>query len=202
SRAIALKITCNGHLKNISFSFRIFTTDNGGYFPFQISTNGIATTNQPPANKLAGGTREYASDPASVWRHFAVLSNELSVPVILYCPADRERSAATDWAQFTNNRFLSYTLGLTTSWEDPQGILSSDRNLLLDGMPLTNAMVTLRSNSNLALDRRIHVDPRTRAESGNLLLGDGSVHQISSAFLREITRGAIMAGRPQQLVIP
>ena len=104
-KAVAERISCTGHLKNIGFCFRIFATDNEGFLPFQLSTNSPGTNN-PISRPNFGGTREYALDPASAWRHFAVISNEISTPLIVYCPADRERRPATSWAEFTNNHFL------------------------------------------------------------------------------------------------
>ncbi len=138
---------------------------------------------------------EYARDPASAWRHWALLSNELSTPKILICPADKERTVARNFTQFTNNGFLSYTLGLSGREEHPQSILSGDRNLLLDGAPLSNVVVSFRSNANVTFDRRIHV-------VGNLLLGDGSVQQVTSSRLRDQFRDAFLAMGTNVLVIP
>lgn len=195
AKAKANRISCVSHLANIGLAFRIFATDNGGFFPFQVSTNGSVTTNRPVEDGLVG-TREFAQDAVSVWRHFAALSNELSTPLILRCPNDKERTATRRFTEFTNNRFLSYILGLSSSEEQPQSVLSGDRNLLLNGAPLSNIVVSFRSNANLAFDRRIHV------EVGNVLLGDGSVQQVSSGRLREQFRDAFQAVGTNTLVIP
>ncbi len=195
ARAKANQITCNNYLKNIGLAYRIFATDNQGLYPFQIPTSGIPRKDQDTSTP--GGTLELASDAGSAWRHFVVLSNELSSPKLLFCPADKERTAARHFSQFTNNRFLSYTVGLSAKDDRPQSVLAGDRNLLLDGAPLSNVVVSVRSNANVAFDQRIHVN------AGNVLLGDGSVQQLSSDRLREVFRAAHTAlGTNQALAFP
>lgn len=195
AKAKARRISCVSHLKNIGLAYRIFATDCGGFYPFQISTNGTVAINRPSERDF--GTREFAQDPASAWRHFAALSNELSVPVIVQCPADKQRVATRNWAEFTNNRFLSYTVGLSASEDRPQTILAGDRNLVINGAAVTNALVSFRTNANVAWDQGIHVN------AGNLLLGDGSVQQVSSGRLHEQIGDAVIATRePHKLVIP
>ncbi len=196
AKAKAERISCVGHLKNIGLGFRIFATDNQGLMPFQFSTNSPGTNN-PISRPNFGGTREYALDPASAWRHFAVISNEISTPLIVYCPADRERRPAASWAEVTNNQFLSYTVGISATEEQPQSILASDRNLLVDRLAVSNTVLTLTTNLNAGWDRRIHV------EAGNVLLGDGSVQQVSSGRLSEQFHDAAVANpEPQKLVVP
>jgi prepilin-type N-terminal cleavage/methylation domain-containing protein len=183
SKAKAQRIQCNGFLKNVGLAFRIFSTDMTNYFPFQLSTN-------------FGGSREYLSEASQLWRQFAVISNELSIPVIVRCPADRERSEVRDWSSFSNNQHLSYFLGLGASEENPQSILSGDRNLTLDGKSLAGQIITLSSNANVAFDQRIHRD------AGNILLGDGSVQSVTSAHLQEAVRDAALAGSTNRFIIP
>lgn len=195
-KALAQRISCVGRLKSIGLGFRIFATDNEGFMPFQFSTNS-PETNNPISRPNFGGTREYALDPASAWRHFAVISNELGTPKILHCRADGERTPARNFLEFTNNRFLSYTVGISAVEEQPQSILASDRNLVVDGLAVSTTVLTLTTNLNAGWDRRIHV------EAGNALLADGSVQQVSSGRLSEQFRDAAVANRePQKLVVP
>jgi prepilin-type processing-associated H-X9-DG protein len=197
AKAHTQRIGCIGRLKNIGLSFRIFTTDCGGLYPFQISTNGTIATNHPVFR--AGGTLEFAQDSASAWRHFVSISNELGSPVIVRCPADKQRVATRNWAEFTNNQFLSYTVGLSASEDRPQTILSCDRNLVVNGASVSNALVSLRANRNdkVVWDQRIHVN------AGNLLFGDGSVEQVTSGQLRGRIEDAVLAANePHKLVIP
>ena len=68
--------------------------------------------------------------------------------------------------------------------ELPDTILSSDRNLSLDGLPVGMAVMTLRSNSPVGFDGDLH------NLAGNLLMGDASVRQVSVGRLREAVRDA------------
>jgi hypothetical protein len=183
SLAKSQRIHCVNNLKNIGLSFRIFPTDSEGYFPWQADTN-------------RGGTLRFVSDPLSLWRHFLAVSNELA-PRLVICPTDNERQPARTWAEFNDNRFVSYSLGFTATEELPNSVLATDRNVLLDGSPLANAIVSFPSNANVTFDQRIHVN------AGNVLLGDGSVQQLSSDRLREAFRDAHIAlGTNQTLAFP
>src|ERR1700761_9335539 len=68
------RIQCVNNLKQVGLAFRVWEGDNGGdTFPMCI----------PQTN---GGTMEFTSGPYA-FRHFQVMSNELSTPKIVTCPA-------------------------------------------------------------------------------------------------------------------
>jgi hypothetical protein len=85
----AQSISCINNMKQVGLAFRTFAIDNDGNFPFNVSTN-------------KGGTLEL-SLPASdgfdrnAVFHFQVMSNELSTPKILVCPADSKKQPALDF---------------------------------------------------------------------------------------------------------
>ncbi len=158
------RITCVSNLKNLGMAHRIFATGHGGQFP-QVRSNRF------------GGSMEWVAEPGELWRHFALLSNEISVPKILRCPTDRGRPPAATWIQFTNNSSLSYFLGTQASEEQPESILMGDRNVTVDGAPMENRSVRIHRSTTLAFDGRLH-----RFE-GNVALGDGSVQQVTSPRL-------------------
>jgi hypothetical protein len=85
---------CLNNLKNIGLAMRIFATDYGDKFPFQVS-------------QREGGTQEFCSADALGFdsnsaRHFLVLSNELMSPKILVCPSDRNTVIAADFLSLQN----------------------------------------------------------------------------------------------------
>lgn len=175
AKAKSNRISCVSNLKNMGLAFRIFATDNGGAFPWLLSTN---ASDDGKGGKIGPGTREFTANASDVWRHFQILSNELSIPRILVCPSDQERRPTRSWTNL-NNQNLSYFLGLGASEELPQSILAGDRNLLLNGRALSNEVVRFGSRTNVSFDRRLHVG------AGNLLLGDGSAQQVFDNRLRE-----------------
>ena len=72
------RIACVSNLKQIGLAFRMWSNDNGEKFPMQSS---VFSTN--------GGSMEF-NFTGEVWRHYLVLSNELSNPKILVCPMDSQ----------------------------------------------------------------------------------------------------------------
>jgi competence protein ComGC len=170
SQLKAGRTKCVNHLKNVGLGLRIFSADNNGAWPWQVSTN-------------KGGSREFLQDPSLAWPHFLALSNELSSPRSMRCPADLESIDTLSWIDSRTNSALSYFLGLDASEENPNSILGGDSNLELNGRRLRATLVTLRTNADVRFHNSRHENPPSGA--GNILLGDGSVHQVASARLRE-----------------
>ena len=168
----APRISCVNNLKNVGLAFRIFTTDNGGQWPWQMSgTN---------------GTKELLADPGSGWQHFRFISNELSSPRILQCPSDSKRSTASSFTNFGPAN-LSYFLGLEADESIPQTILAGDRNLTTNGVDVGPGLLRLGTNMNAGFSGKIH------NSAGNVLLGDGSVQQTTSGRFQETVVAAAAA---------
>jgi len=166
----ASRTKCINQLKVVGMGLRIFSTDNSGAWPWQVSTNN-------------GGSSEFLQNPSLVWPHFLALSNELSTPQVIRCPNDATGIQPVTWRDATNNSAFSYFLGLDASEANPNTILGGDSNLELNGQRLRATLVTLRTNANVRFHNSRHENPPSGA--GNILLGDGSVQQVTSARLRE-----------------
>lgn len=158
------RIQCVNNLKQVGLSFRLWAGDNNDKYPMQVSM-----TN--------GGTMEFASG-RSVFPHFLVMSNELNTPKILVCPADTARQAATNWDHNLHNENISYFVGLDANELNPNMLLSGDRNLSLNDVPLKPGIVNLATNDLLGWTKEIHKD------AGNIGLADGSVQQVTVSKLR------------------
>jgi len=88
----ALYINCSNNLKQVGLAFRTWEIDHDDRFPFNVPSQ-------------QGGTLEFCArgadgSDANAWRHFQVLSNELSTPKILVCPADSSKQTASDFINF------------------------------------------------------------------------------------------------------
>lgn len=164
SRERARRMACVNNLKQIGLAVRVWDEDQGAKFPWQV-----ASTN--------GGTKESISG-LNAWRHFQELSNQLSTPRILVCPADIARFAATEFS-FFNNSNLSYFVGIDASETDPQTILFGDRNIT-NGTSIRNGILELSTNHPAGWTAEIH-----NSKVGTLVLADGSVQQVSQTGLRQ-----------------
>src|SRR5438445_7417985 len=128
AKAKAQRIKCVNNLKNVGLAFRIFSTDNGDRFPFEIAVTD-------------GGTSDNVPNATLLYTHFQALSNELSTPKIVICPSDAGKAEATNWTfAFTNNTYgttapaskvatLSYSVSMDAAETYPQSFLSTDRNM-------------------------------------------------------------------------
>lgn len=156
------RIACVGRQKNIGLGYRIFATDNRDLFPWQLATNA-------PTPKTF--------DEAIT--HYLAISNALSTPKILICPADNRRPAP-DWARLSRSN-ISYFISLVDSAETyPQSILAGDRNITTNGVRIGPGIVRLSTlTTNAAWDGTIH------RFQGNVTMGDGSIQQLSATRLRE-----------------
>ena len=85
----------------------------------------------------------------------------------------------------TNNSHQSYFLGLDAQEEQPQTVLSGDRNLTTNGVAVGPGRLVLTTNLALGYTAEMHNG------NGNIMLGDGSVQGVSAGRLRESIRAAL-----------
>src|ERR1051325_2523528 len=153
------RISCVCHLKQVGLAYRIWSNDHGDQFPF-------ASTN-------ADSSLAFANSP-QVFRHYALMSNELNTPKILVCLVDQKRTAATDFGTLSNTN-LSYFVGLDAREDSPNSLLSGDRNIT--GGTLSNGFLRIftSASTNAGWTTELH------NQAGNIGLGDGSAQQMSGA---------------------
>jgi prepilin-type processing-associated H-X9-DG protein len=124
-----------------------------------------------------GGTRDLAAGP-TVFFHFTVMSNELSTPKILLCPADANRVFATDFNGFGNSN-ISYFVGIDADDTVPQEFLAGDRNIT-NGSPVVNGILHLATNRPVGWTHEMH------NRQGNVALADGSVQRFGNSRLNQL----------------
>jgi len=155
-------IHCVGNLKHVGLSFRQWSIDHNDKYPMAVSTN-------------QQGTMEYVAG-GNVFRHFQVISNELSTPIPLVCPNDNRIAVTT----FTNlqNQNISYFIGLDASGATPAMLLVGDWNIT-NGIASRNTILELTSDRPSGWTEKLH------NRRGNVGLGDNSVQEFSTLVLRE-----------------
>ena len=174
-KAPATRINCVSNLKQIGLAFRMWANDHDEKFPMQLSASG---TN--------GGTMEF-NFTGEVWRHFAILSNEIATPKAFYCSDDKKRSRTGDWNAFTNNSHLSYFIGLDADETTPQSILSGDRNVTSPTIKPVKGVLNLTANDRVEWTKAIH------KEAGNIGLADGSAQQSTTPMLNKQFQAALVS---------
>lgn len=167
------RISCIGHLKNISWTFIVFASDNRDFYPWQVAEN----------------FSDFKSFDGMV-PTIRAFSNQFSTPVILNCPADSRKPAA-DWSQFARTN-VSYFIGLDAIIRSPNSIVAGDRNFTTNGVSVGPGLVNIETNVTAAFDGRMH------HFQGTVTVGDGSVQQVSSKYFD----GIIHKNATNRFVVP
>jgi len=175
----ASRINCVNNLKQGCLAFRIWEGDNGDKMPMDVPV-------------ASGGTKEFDTG-ADTFRHFQVMSNELSTPKILICPQDT-RTAAANFARLKNQN-VSYFVGLEANDMNPHRFLNGDRNITGASAP-ENGILKLVPGGPAAWTTAIHNN------QGNVGLADGSVQKYSIAALREALRNSGDATNTWRIALP
>jgi prepilin-type processing-associated H-X9-DG protein len=169
----AFRISCTSNLKQIGLAFKTWSLDNQGRFPWQVLTN---------------QARDIKPEVATnVYLQFMMMSNELSTPYILRCPADAQRAVTRNFGKLSKTN-VSYFVGLDAEDTTPQMFLAGDRNLT-NGLAATNHVLFLATNLPVGWTHELH------SGQGNIGLADGSVQQFTSSRLSEAVTNTSAGGR-------
>jgi hypothetical protein len=182
-KAKAVRITCVLNLKQLGSAYTMFSSDNNGLYPADLSST---QTNQ--------GWHDFVNLTNAgehCWKVYTILSHELDLPPkVLTCPADI-RKPATDFDHFKNIN-TSYFVSPSANKNFPLSILGGDRNLAPSTTPKNDFGfspkdgngndIILQTNSAVCWSLKMH-SAGSAIGAGNILMGDGSVQQCSSARL-------------------
>jgi hypothetical protein len=158
--------SCINNLKQIGLAYRIWEGDNGDILPM-----GISVTN--------GGSMEMVAT-GNVAKAFLVMSNELSTPRLLYCPADTARSSENAFSKLSTFNISYFVSVDTTNDANPQMILSGDSHLEIGGATIKSGLAMLGTNDLVVWSASRHI------KEGNIGLADGSVQTTTSKSLQTL----------------
>jgi type II secretory pathway pseudopilin PulG len=214
----AERLVCARNLKQVGQAFNVWAPAYADRYPMQVpaSQGGPpnASTFQTSLASGVGKTRTISPNAAFMHQVFGVMSNQLSTPKTVICPAD-EREATTNFyfaanhssaansfpAEFNNN-YISYFVGLDASQGFPQMLLSGDRNIYYTQGGSTTLPTQYPGNGygyaaqngaggSYVLGTNWVAGTETpcwtikmHQTRGNALLPDGSVQQLTSLWLR------------------
>jgi hypothetical protein len=171
ARKKAQLINCVGDLMQIGLGCRIWEGNHTNLYPMSISTN-------------LGGTLEYVATGAT-FRHFQIMSNELSTPKVLVCPAD-VRLPAENFGFAFGNTNISYFIGVDADDSRPQDLLSGDRNIV-GGNKLADGILEITTNQSVGWSSEMH------NSVGNIGRADGSVQHLTADGLRQLLQQTCVA---------
>ena len=180
SKRHASRINCFSNIKQVNLSFRIWEGDHDNLYPMGVSTS-------------IGGAMECVAK-GDVIRCFQRASNEMSTTKILICPNDTNRTYASNFDALKSTN-ISYFIGAdATSETNPGLLLSGDDNFAIGGVSVKSGLLELPTNAPISWTTARHI------KTGNFLLGDGSVGQSTTSFLRTAWKQTGMA--TNRLIIP
>ena len=193
---------CKNNLKQVGIAFQLFAGDHNDSMP-------MAT----PA--VEGGSLEWAAaglapnglpNTQYIWKHFQALGDNLKTPKIVTCPSD-SATEATSFSDgkiltgegFYRNANISYMVGFEANQDRSGSVLSGDRNITAPGYR-TNitaaAIATFTIPVSGTATGTLTPTPTYSADMhntrGNVLLGDGSTHEMTDQKFRQQLRDSGM----------
>ncbi|MCX6903716.1 MAG: type II secretion system protein [Verrucomicrobia bacterium] len=179
AKAKAHRIACVSNLKQVGLGLRMWADDNGDKYPWQVLTND-------------GGTHALLE----TWQHFLVMRKELVTPRVLHCLSDRSKDVAQDWSanpnglQTLKNDAVSFFVGTCATESRPMMHVSGDRNVVgvesEDCRGLGGPVTRLDPTTD-----RPHWENTLHVGAGNMVMVDGSAHQLTqSKLMSHLSEGA------------
>src|SRR5580692_8687926 len=169
----AQRIVCENNLREIGLAHHLFGNDHGGKFPTQVSTNDAGSMEYVSAGQQIPGNFYFS------YKLSLPLANSLGTPQQLYCPADLERWASTNFNRF-NNWNLSYAIGVESDPLNSSSILAVDRNFPSLHIPPFSPSLSIGiipSITGARWDKGLH------GYKGNVLFADNHVEESRNALL-------------------
>jgi prepilin-type N-terminal cleavage/methylation domain-containing protein/prepilin-type processing-associated H-X9-DG protein len=216
AKAKAQRISCTNNLKQDGLAFRTFAIDNDGNMPQTLADNQGGAASHVGLRNNTGQQWNGTAGSRGVSMIFLVMSNELSTPKILFCPAESEtssRQASTSFAgnnlnaanavPYTNDLNVSYFIGVDALETAPQMFLTGDHNLGTGANPPVTPFLAAPNTGSAFWSLGTNFTANTgpafldtmHSKQGNIGLADGSVQGFSRSRLQEALRGTGDIGR-------
>jgi prepilin-type processing-associated H-X9-DG protein len=221
AKPAALRLVCGNNLRQVGVAFQSWAINHNGNTPMTTSS-----TQGGDAEDV--GYRILSTTQAGsrgVAKMFLCMSNELSTPKILFCPAEYEvayRQFSTSFAgvptgtnsdpPYTNDLNVSYFIGVDAKDTVPQMLLAGDHNLGGNANPPTSAFCAapnvyrpsfaLWLGTNFTANMGAAFMANQHDQQGNIALADGSVDCFSRSKLQASLKNTHDTGRQPGQFLP
>jgi prepilin-type N-terminal cleavage/methylation domain-containing protein/prepilin-type processing-associated H-X9-DG protein len=212
------RIHCSDNLKRVGVAFRTWAENHNGRLPMQVpQAQGGASgpVGQTATATWTGGLNPNANK--GVYWMYMVMSNELTTPKVLFCPAENSTSHSSSGsfitqaevfgphsssgpAGYQNDFNVSYFVGVDANSFLPNMLLAGDHNLGVGANQATRvgSFISAGTNANWVATA-IGWQASNHYQQGNVLLADGSVQNLTTAQFRSSLnnsgdRGGRLAG--------
>lgn len=204
------RLQCGDNLKRVGVAFQTWASSHNDRLPMSVSgAQGGAVF---AVGVVAQGATFASNAGKGVFSMFAVMSNELATPKVLYCPAEYRAdysfglifgNSTTNTPGFYSDRQTSYFVGVDANLSMPAMLLSGDHNLGDSGNPpaagqlygnVKSNFISAGTNANWGATAIGWANNQHRQE-GNVLLLDGSVQQFTTPEFRQALNRADSSGR-------
>jgi prepilin-type N-terminal cleavage/methylation domain-containing protein len=146
AKSRALRAQCINNLRQTTLAFKVWAGDNMDRYPMAVPSAQLGAKEAVGvAAQASPGTSPNQNFCKGVYSIFLVMSNELSTPKILYCPAEsdnmRQQATLFTWGApgsavippgqfgYNNDYNVSYFVGVDAIDNFPQMLLTGDHNM-------------------------------------------------------------------------
>ncbi|MGO8928777.1 MAG: prepilin-type N-terminal cleavage/methylation domain-containing protein [Limisphaerales bacterium] len=206
----AQRLTCSNNLKQVGIAFRTWAMNHNGNMPMAVSSAQGGNLDTDVGVRTVAGTQ---MSSRGVSKMFLTMSNQLTSPMILFCPAEYEsslRQPATSFSgvsapgtvPYISDLNCSYFIGVDASETYPRMFLTGDHNLGSGNPPMVayqygtaNVEPFVCLGTNFTANTGPAFMNNQHSLQGNIGLADGSVEWFSRSELQAALSSSGDTGR-------